>query len=211
MGCCLMNVLVFFLVNHSIDDLSEQAESQLGIWAHPRAPRAVCFWYTIPMNETGNICAFSPDRVYRYTLLHSWADMFAPELKTVAWIALNPSTADENQLDPTLRRIRGFSAAWGYNSFMMLNAFAFRATDPKEMERAADPNGPENDAYLLAETATVDKVICAWGTHAALNDRQNQIRALLKDRPLYYLKLTKDGFPSHPLYLKSDLVPVRWN
>ena len=37
------------------------------------------------------------------------------------------------------------------------------------------------------------------------------IRALLKDRPLYYLKLTKDGFPSHPLYLKSDLVPVRWN
>ena len=163
------------------------------------------------MNETGNICAFSPDRVYRYTLLHSWADMFAPELKTIAWIALNPSTADENQLDPTLRRIRGFSAAWGYNSFMMLNAFAFRATDPKEMERAANPNGPENDAYLLAETAKVDKVICAWGTHAALNDRQNQIRALLKDRPLYYLKLTKDGFPSHPLYLKSDLVPIRWN
>ena len=57
----------------------------------------------------------------------------------------------------------------------------------------------------------MDKVICAWGTHAALNDRQNQIRTLLKDRPLYYLKLTKDGFPSHPLYLKSDLVPVRWN
>ena len=52
------------------------------------------------MNETGNICAFSPDRVYRYTLLHSWADMFAPALKTIAWIALNPSTADENQLDP---------------------------------------------------------------------------------------------------------------
>ena len=110
------------------------------------------------MNESGNICAFSPDRVYRYTLLHSWADMLSPELKTIAWIALNPSTADENQLDPTLRRIRGFSAAWGYNSFMMLNAFAFRATDPKEMERAADPNGPENDAYLLAETAKVDKV-----------------------------------------------------
>ena len=82
------------------------------------------------MNESGNICAFSPDRVYRYTLLHSWADMLSPELKTIAWIALNPSTADENQLDPTLRRIRVFSAAWGYNSFMMLNAFAFRATDP---------------------------------------------------------------------------------
>ena len=154
---------------------------------------------------------FSPDRVYRYTLLHSWRGLLDTEDRIACWIALNPSTADENQLDPTLRRIRGFSAAWGYNSFMMLNAFAFRATDPKEMERAADPNGPENDAYLLAETAKVDKVICAWGTHAALNDRQNQIRALLKDRPLYYLKLTKDGFPSHPLYLKSDLMPVRWN
>ncbi|MBQ4200490.1 MAG: DUF1643 domain-containing protein [Kiritimatiellae bacterium] len=162
------------------------------------------------MDETGNICAFSPDRKYRYTLLHRWGGLFPTAPRTIAWIALNPSTADENQLDPTLRRIRGYSAAWGYDSFMMLNAFAYRATDPREMERADDPVGPENDAYLLAETAKVDKVICAWGTHASLANRQDRLLALLKDRPLFYLKLTKDGFPSHPLYLKRDLVPVRW-
>ena len=162
------------------------------------------------MDETGNICIFSPDRVYRYTLLHRWTDLLNPQLKTVAWIALNPSTADENQLDPTLRRIRGYSAAWGYNSFMMLNAFAFRATDPREMERAADPNGPENDAYLLAETAKVDLVVCAWGTHAALNQRQQRLLELLKDRPLHYLRLTKNGYPSHPLYLPKNLKPIRW-
>lgn len=162
------------------------------------------------MDESGNPCVFSPDRVYRYTLLHRWSALPGFGRKTVAWIGLNPSTADENQLDPTLRRIRGYSMAWGYDSFLMLNAFAFRATDPREMERAADPNGPENDAYLLAETAKVDLVVCAWGTHAALHDRQRQLLELLRDRPLHYLRLTKDGYPSHPLYLPKALEPVRW-
>jgi len=161
------------------------------------------------MNEKGNICAFSPDRVYRYTLLHTWRQ---PDEQPhyICWIALNPSTADENQLDPTLRRIRGFSQAWGYNGFQMLNAFAFRATDPKKMEAAADPVGPENDAYLLAETAKTDRVICAWGNHAACCNRQDQIRRLLHDRPLCYLRLTSRGFPSHPLYLPASLQPIPW-
>ncbi|MBP5510689.1 MAG: DUF1643 domain-containing protein [Kiritimatiellae bacterium] len=160
-------------------------------------------------DESGNLCVFSPDRVYRYTLLHSWKFFNEPD-RVVCWIALNPSTADENQLDPTLRRIRGYSRDWGYNGFMMLNAFAFRATDPREMAAASDPVGPENDRYLLDETARTDLVVCAWGTHAALNGRQEAILRLLADRPLHYLRLTKDGFPSHPLYLPANLRPVRW-
>ena len=162
------------------------------------------------MDETGNRCVFSPDRVYRYTLLHSWRGLLDTEDRIACWIALNPSTADENQLDPTLRRIRGYSMRWGYNGFMMLNAFGFRATDPREMEAAADPVGPDNDKWLLSETAKADRVFCCWGTHAKLGGRQAYLLELLRDRPLHYLRLTSGGFPSHPLYLPGDIVPVRW-
>ena len=127
--------------------------------------------------------------------------------RAIAWIGLNPSTADENQLDPTLRRIRGFSTDWGYNCFYMLNAFGFRATDPKVMRAAADPVGPENDRWILEMTGKVDRTVCAWGRHATFLNRQERLFTLLADRPLYYLEKTKDGIPKHPLYLRSDLLP----
>ena len=72
------------------------------------------------------------------------------------------------------------------------------------------PVGPDNDKWLLSETAKADRVFCCWGTHAKLGGRQTHLLELLKDRPLYYLRLTSGGFPSHPLYLPGDLEPVRW-
>lgn len=86
-----------------------------------------------------NTCTFSPCRTYRYSLVHEWDR----DLPRVAFIMLNPSTADENALDPTLRRCLGFARSWGYGSFEIGNVFAFRATDPKAMKAAADPFGPE--------------------------------------------------------------------
>lgn len=161
------------------------------------------------MNETGNECVFSPCRTWRYTLRHSWMDLFDPEgERAIAWIALNPSTADENQLDPTLRRIRGFSRDWGYNTFYMLNLFAYRATDPQDMRRAPDPVGPENDNWILEITSKTDLVMCAWGRHGLLNNRQNHVLELLRGRNLRYLEKTGDGIPKHPLYLKSSLLPL---
>ena len=100
------------------------------------------------MNESGNPCVFSPCRKWRYLLKHTWRDMLDPEERAIAWIALNPSTADENQLDPTLRRIRGYTRDMGCNTFYMLNLFAYRATDPKVMRAAEDPIGPENDYWI---------------------------------------------------------------
>ena len=78
---------------------------------------------------------FSPDRVYRYTLLHSWRGLLDTEDRIACWIALNPSTADENQLDPTLRRIRGYSMRWGY--YQQMRAFFTKKTDA---EPSADNN-----------------------------------------------------------------------
>ena len=159
------------------------------------------------MNETGNVCVFSPCRTWRYTLRHSWMDVFDIEERPIVWIALNPSTADENQLDPTLRRIRGYSKAWGYNTFYMLNLFAYRATDPQDMRRAADPIGPENDKWILEIARKSDLVMFAWGRHGLFNNRQDQVLNLLQGFNLCYLEKTGDGIPKHPLYLKSDLVP----
>jgi hypothetical protein len=78
-----------------------------------------------------NDCVFSSDRRYRYVFRHTWEPLFVPKLCT--WIGLNPSVADETQLDPTLRRIRAFSGAWGYNGFIMTNLFGLVSTDPRQL------------------------------------------------------------------------------
>ena len=161
-----------------------------------------------PVDETGNPCEFSPCRTWRYTLRHTWAGLFDGGERAIVWIGLNPSTADENQLDPTLRRIRGYSTAWGYNTFYMLNLFAYRATDPQAMRRAADPVGPENDRWILETAAKADLVMCAWGRHGLFLDRQRHMLALLDGFNLQCLEKTADGIPKHPLYLKGDLLPI---
>ncbi|MGI5870009.1 MAG: DUF1643 domain-containing protein [Kiritimatiellia bacterium] len=160
------------------------------------------------MDETGNRCEFSPCRTWRYTLRHTWMNLFDEAERPIVWIGLNPSTADENQLDPTLRRVRGYSMAWGYNTFYMLNLFAFRATDPQEMRRAIDPVGPENDRWITELAAKSDHVMCAWGRHGMFLDRQRHVLELLDGLNLQCLEKTNDGIPKHPLYLKSTLRPI---
>lgn len=127
------------------------------------------------------------------------------------WIGLNPSTADEQQLDPTLRRIRGFSAAWGYTSFVMTNLFAFRATRPDDMKATKDAIGPENDAALLSWAERCDLVIAAWGVHGSHLGREATVRGLLSKNRVRCLGLTKSKAPRHPLYVvgTSALVDYR--
>lgn len=155
-----------------------------------------------------NDCHFSSDRKHRYTLLHRINPLFGNRL--IMWIGLNPSKADEQQLDPTLTRIRSFSEREGYDGFLMTNIFGFRATDPKEMLRAHDPVGPENDAALLAAAQRCGKVVAAWGAHGIHRDRARAVAQLLGRHKLWCLGTTKDGHPRHPLYVKGDQPLVRW-
>lgn len=150
---------------------------------------------------------FSPCRTWRYALHRRWND--GPIL---AVIGLNPSTADETHDDPTIRRIMGFAQRWGFGGIAMLNLFAFRATDPKDMRAAADPVGPGNDAALAVETAH-RTVLCCWGAHGDFKNRGNVVRTTLSGaagRELIHLGLTKAGHPKHPLYLRGDTEPVAW-
>lgn len=164
-----------------------------------------------PYGEAGP-ALLSPDRVYRYTLERTWD----PERPQCAFIGLNPSTADESALDPTLRRCVRFADGWGYGSFVMLNLFAFRSTDWRGLHHARDPVGPANDRWIDQMTAEVVNdggiVVCCWGTHAQFVAGGRARIAAVRDglAEPYYIRLTKSGFPEHPLYLPSRLEPTPW-
>lgn len=148
---------------------------------------------------------FSPDRLHRYTLTRTWDG----GVGTAAWIGLNPSTADESQLDPTLRRVRNFSRAWGYRSFVMLNLFAYRATRPVDMLKVEDPVGPMNDVFIENVCSGAGIIVCAWGAHGGHLHRDREVWAILQRLPYrsYCLGVTKDGHPRHPLYVTSATAP----
>ena len=152
------------------------------------------------------ICTFSPCRRYRYDLWRQWTDLLAENQDGyVAFIGLNPSTADESRDDPTVRRCLGFTKAWGYRRMCMLNLFAFRATDPAVMKAEPDPAGPENVAMLVRRASEASLVIAAWGCHGAWLGQDQKIIELLP--MLCCLKRTKHGHPQHPLYLPRGLQP----
>lgn len=156
----------------------------------------------------GTSATFSPCRRYRYSLWRTWGDMLYAGKGYAMFICLNPSTADETTDDPTVRRCIGYSRAWGYDGFMMSNIFAYRATDPADMLAQDDPIGPDNDQALTDLANGAGIVVAAWGTHGAHLGRGDQVKKMIQG--LHYLRLTKDGFPGHPLYLPKSLTPELW-
>lgn len=155
-------------------------------------------------------CVFSTDRVYRYSLTRDTGDLLAAGRLRINWLMLNPSTADENVNDPTIRRCLAFSRAWGYREVVVTNLFAFRATDPGELLTAADPVGPDNDFHIADAAKRSDLVLCAWGNHGALLARAQRVLAILRAVACTprCLRVTKTGQPEHPLYLPGDLTPL---
>lgn len=96
---------------------------------------------------------------YRYRLWRIWNENAAK----IMWIMLNPSTANAEEDDPTIRRCIGFARNWGYGGIYVENLYAYRSTDPKELKTAADPEGPANRDHLISMMNDSEKIICAWG------------------------------------------------
>lgn len=142
---------------------------------------------------------------YRYSLERCWAD--GP---TVAFVMLNPSTADAYQDDATLRRITAFARAWNYGALIVGNLYAYRATDPADLWKTPDPVGPDNNQHLVRIVKQSNRIIAAWGAHAR-PDRIAEVLALAGMNGLEALALTKDGQPRHPLRLPGNLTPQPWN
>lgn len=146
---------------------------------------------------------FSDCGEYRYRLWRTW-DVEKP---TLAFVMLNPSTADETDLDPTCRRCKGYAEEWGYGTLLVGNIFALRSTDPENLYDHPDPVGPENDDYLRELVADAEKVVAAWGAHGEYQDRGRKVAEMLEGE-LVALDTTKGGQPNHPLYQPKDIEPA---
>lgn len=138
---------------------------------------------------------------YRYLLRRAWDH----DRQRALFVMLNPSTADAEVDDATIRSCIRLSKSWGYGSFEVVNLFGFRSTDPEAMGEAEDPIGPRNDQVAIAAIARCDTAICAWGAHWMAEPRAPAMVRLIKaQNPLAYcLGTTKSGAPKHPLYIKS--------
>ena len=143
---------------------------------------------------------FSECQKYRYVLWRKWE--WQGYANQVMFIGLNPSTADEIQDDPTIRRCIRFAKDWGYGGLIMMNAYAYRATDPKVMMAAPDPVGPGNDEAFGYRRSQVGMIVAAWGTKCS-DEREKRLFQVI-NQPIYCLGKTKAGKPKHPLYLRAD-------
>jgi hypothetical protein len=166
---------------------------------------------------------FSSDRRYRYLLsryLLPNDDLFTirRDRSACLFVMLNPSTADETQDDPTIRRCISFARRWGHTHLVVANLFAWRSTDPRALAHVEDPVGPDNDEAIqsAADDELVKMIVCAWGVH-------EKIRGLVQARADHVLTLLRakeprcfgvagklrprlgvGPQPKHPLYLPDD-------
>lgn len=177
----------------------------------------------------------STDGKYRYKLWREWRGSHDPkhwrwlgakdgageplgEPLSVLFVMLNPSTADGEQDDPTIRRCIGFARHWNYERMEVVNLFAYRATSPRDLfaakARGEDVIGWQNQECFQDMVADAGIIVCAWGANAdGLEYHVEEVRGWLLhygDKPQLALGFTKSGHPKHPLYVPLDakLVPM---
>lgn len=149
---------------------------------------------------------FSPCKLFRYRLWRRWAGG-----NHCLFVLANPSTADEQIDDPTMRRCRGFAKAWGYDAFEVVNIFAFRSTDPHGLDDVADRVGPDNDWHIQDAATRASLIVAAWGVGTGapwFAERAAVVRGML--RGACCLGFTASGQPKHPLYIaaRTSLRPL---
>jgi hypothetical protein len=155
---------------------------------------------------------FSDCGYYRYDLYRQWTDVSRP---TCCFVLLNPSTADAETDDPTVRRCMKFAQRWGYGSAWVVNLFAYRATDPKMLRQGTDhPRSEPGDANrnvreIISKCRASDRVVLAWGTYGSTLGAGRVMADKIRNEVAPQHKLmcfgtTKDGHPKHPLYLPAD-------
>jgi hypothetical protein len=147
---------------------------------------------------------------YRYQLTRRWADG-----EQVVFVMLNPSTADAQATDPTLRRCVHFARAWGFGRLVVVNLFAWRSPRPADLAKTPDPVGPDNRSWVDRSLNHADAAVAAWGSRAkcggALAERFfDQVEAI-RHHNLNAIHLTKAGDPGHPLFVprSAQARPIR--
>ena len=152
---------------------------------------------------------FDSTRQYRYRLWRRWRGGG----RTVLWIMLNPSTADEYANDRTIAKCIKFSQRWGFDGMEIVNLFAWRATDPRALKPlGVNAIGPANDDTILSAAARAHYVMAAWGAHGTILGRAARVMQLCRAAgvALQCMQTTQTGQPMHPLYLPADLLPKQF-
>ena len=139
---------------------------------------------------------------YRYSLWRRFTSRDCPLSQMIAFVGLNPSTADEWKNDPTVERCERRARRLGYDGMLMMNAYAYRSTDPRGLKEASDPVGPHNIEALVEICRQVRTVVACWGVHCSESHEWFICRAM--DREIHCLGVTAAGRPRHPLYLRND-------
>lgn len=148
--------------------------------------------------------AFSRCGRYRWWLRRCWDPARPPLL----FVGLNPSRADGDRDDPTLRRLQAYGRAWGFGSLEVLNLFALVAATPALLRRADDPVGSRNDAWIRrCLRRRADAVVwIGWGNEGRWRNRDQAVLRLVGERQgPYALDRTAAGMPRHPLYCPKTL------
>lgn len=144
---------------------------------------------------------------YRYLLWRVWNP--EPEKRKLVFIMLNPSTAGPYNDDNTIRRCMRFAASQNYGGILVANLLAYRCTDPAELPLGSTAIGPLNDGVLNEIAKCSYDIVFAWGTKGVLQNRDKAVIDLFPNA--YCLERTKEGYPKHPLYIRStaQLIPFR--
>ncbi len=153
---------------------------------------------------------FSKCGRYRRLLIREWDGADNPGY--ILWIGMNPSTADFNVDDPTVFKEQKFTRRWGYGRYVKCNVMDYRATDPKMLlESGIVPCTEENLQTIVDQAKDAAVVVMAYGSlHKKLAHHGKAVTDALRAAGirLHALKITNNGSPGHPLYLKdtSELI-----
>ena len=145
----------------------------------------------------------SPCGKYRFQLWRIWDD----SKPLCMFVMHNPSTADANVDDPTIRRCMGFAASWGYGGVYIGNLSPYRATNPKDMINVPFSKllPDDNHMHINDMFSKCRMHVLAYG-----NPIIPDLKPFRLGGSWHYLKLTKEGNPCHPLYLRKDLKPIKF-
>ncbi len=155
----------------------------------------------------------TPDKLYRYTL-------GTKGVRPLICFGINPSTASPHNLDPTVRNVEAFAKICGYDSFIMLNLYPMRATNPNAMDKEANLIEIEKNLQAMERIFALGNcdIWAAWGTlitkRPYLKDCLRDIVALTKKYNCNWITIgsrSKAGHPHHPLYLNRENRPVAFD
>jgi hypothetical protein len=170
---------------------------------------------TISRGTRASGAIFSHCLRYRFELWRNWGTG-----RKLAFIGLNPSTADETRNDPTVTRCINFAKRDGFAGMVMLNIFGLRSTDPALiLSPSFEPVGQGNDAAILKWLKRHSDVlaVACWGSHRSVAVREADVVALAvkAKNALHCFGVNQDGSPKHPLYLRGDTMirpfPSEWS